>query len=62
MKKVICNKQRKYCVFLQKKEKKKYFANLNEKVITNNEKFWHPILQVIMRYGNHPSINTIRRL
>ena len=61
MKKVICNKQRKYCV-PSEKGKKKYFANLNEKVITNNEKFWHPILQVIMRYGNHPSINTIRRL
>ena len=32
------NKQRNWCVSLLRKEKKKYFANLNEKDITDNKK------------------------
>ena len=34
------NKQRNWCVSLLRKEKKKYFANLNEKDITDNKKCW----------------------
>ena len=37
------NKQRNWCVSLLRKEKKKYFANLNEKDITDNKKFWQTI-------------------
>ena len=124
--KVLYNRQRNYCVCLLRKEKKEYFANLNEKTITGNRKFWHtlkpflsdkvkskeaiilvnkenveskesevakifneffsnivknleipeyqcednnlhnrlsdtPVLQAILKYRNHPSINTIRR-
>ena len=33
------NKQRNWCVLLFRKEKKKYFANLKEKDITDNKKF-----------------------
>ena len=36
-------KQRNWCVSLLRKEKKKYFANLNEKDITDNKKFWQTI-------------------
>ena len=36
------NKQKNWCVSLRK-EKKKYFANLHEKDITNNKKFWQTI-------------------
>ena len=34
------SKQRNWCVSLLRKEKKKYFANLNEKDITDNKKCW----------------------
>ena len=37
------NKQRNWCVSLFRKEKKKYLANLNEKDITDNKKFWQTI-------------------
>ena len=41
--KLLYNKQRKYCVSLLRKEKKEYFARLNEKGITDNRKFWHTV-------------------
>ena len=37
------SKQRNWCVSLLRKEKKKYFANLNEKDITDNKNFWQTI-------------------
>ena len=37
------NKERNWCVLLLRKEKKKHFANLNEKDITDNKKFWQTI-------------------
>ena len=41
--KLLYNKQRNYCVSLLKKEKKEYFARLNETDITGNRKFWHTV-------------------
>ena len=41
--KFFYNKQRNRCISLLRKEKKKYFANLNEKDITDNKKFWQTI-------------------
>ena len=38
------NKQRNWYVSLLRKEKKKYFANLNEKDITDKKKFWRAFL------------------
>ena len=37
------SKQRNWCVLLLRKEKKKHFANLNEKDIADNKKFWPTI-------------------
>ena len=37
------NKQRNYCVSLLRKDKKEYFAKLDEKNITDNKKFWHTV-------------------
>ena len=37
------NKQRNYCVALFRKEKKKYYENLNIKHITDNKKFWKTV-------------------
>ena len=41
--KLINNKQRNFCVSLLRKEKKEYFAKLNEKNITDNWKFWYTV-------------------
>ena len=41
--KTLYTKQRNYCVSLLKKSKKKYFANLNEKIILDNKLFWKTI-------------------
>ena len=41
--KLINNKQRNFCVSLLRKEKKEYFAKLNENDITDNRKFWHTV-------------------
>ena len=38
--KISYTKQRNWCVSLLRKEKKEYFANLNEKEIIDNKKFW----------------------
>ena len=37
------NKQRNWCISLLRKEKNIYFANLNEKYITENKTFWQTI-------------------
>ena len=123
--KLIYNKQRNFCISLLRKEKKEYFAKINEKDISDNRKFWqtvkpfisdkikskesiilvndnnivsneldvaksfneffsnivknldipeyqfednlhirllsNPVLHAIMKFRNHPSINTIRQ-
>ena len=41
--KLAYTKQRNFCVSLPGKVKKEYFANLNEKNITDDRKFWHPV-------------------
>ena len=41
LKKVLCKKQRNYCVSLLRKEKN--FPKLNENEITDNRKFWHTV-------------------
>ena len=40
--KVFC-KQRNECVSLLRKSKKGYFADLNEKNITDNQRFWKTV-------------------
>ena len=37
------SKQRNFCLSLLRKEKKKYFANLNVKIETDNKNFWQTI-------------------
>ena len=41
--KLLYNKQRNFCVSLLRKEKKKYFAKINEKDISDNRKFWQTV-------------------
>ena len=37
---LIYNRQRNFCLSLLRKEKREYFANVNEKDITDNRTFW----------------------
>ena len=37
------NKQRNYCVSLLRKTKTNYYANLNEKDLTDNKQFWRTV-------------------
>ena len=39
----LLSKQRNKCVSLLRKSKKDYFANLNEKNITDNKRFWKTV-------------------
>ena len=41
--KILYTKQRNWCVSLLTKEKKEYFANLNEKDIMDNKNFWQTV-------------------
>ena len=41
--KILYTKQRNWCASLLRKENKAYFANLNEKDIINNKKFWQTV-------------------
>ena len=41
--KISYTKQRNWCVSLLRKEKKEYFANLNEKDIIDNKNFWQTV-------------------
>ena len=39
----LCNRQRNLCVSLLRKRKRDYFKQLNNKVISDNKKFWQTI-------------------
>ena len=41
--KISYTNQRNWCVLLLRKEKKEYFADLNEKNITHNKRFWQTV-------------------
>ena len=41
--KLAYTKQRNFCVSLLRKVKREYFANVNEKNITDNRNFWHTV-------------------
>ena len=38
-----CNKQRNYCVTLIRKEKQKFFGNINTTDITGHKQFWRAV-------------------
>ena len=40
-------KQRNFCLSPLRKEKKEYFANVNEKDITDNRKFWYTVKPIL---------------
>ena len=42
------NKQRNYCVSLLRKSKTNYYANLNEKDLTDNKQFWQTFVKPLL--------------
>ena len=57
-----CNaykRQKNYCSRLYKKERKKYFKNLNLKDITDNKKFWKTIKPLLSNKGSQRNKITI---
>ena len=42
------NKQRNYCISLLRKTKTNYYANLNEKDLTNNKQFWRTVKPILL--------------
>ena len=53
------NKQRNWCVSLLRKETKKYFANMNEKDITDNNNFWQTIKPFLSEKTKSREKNTL---
>ena len=41
---IVCIKQRNYCVSLLRKTEKDYCASLNEKNVADNKQFWITVL------------------
>ena len=52
-------KQRNHCVNLLKKEKKKYYNNLNMNIFEDNQKFWKTIKPLFSGKNNGPRKNII---
>ena len=49
--KIAYTKQRNFCVSLFRKEKKKYYYNLNPKKIADNKKFWKTVKPFLSEKG-----------
>ena len=52
-------KQRNYTKRLLKKEKKRYFSNLNMNNYTDNKKFWNTVKPLFSNYGGPQKITLI---
>ena len=55
----LYKKQRNHCVNLLKKEKKKYYNNLNMNIFEDNQKFWQTIKSLFSDKSNGPRKNII---
>ena len=55
----LYKKQRNHCVNLLKKEKKKYYNNLNMNIFEDNQKFWKTIKPLFSGKSNGPRKNII---
>ena len=58
--KKACNIQRNYCVYLLRKTKREYFANIKISNIVDNKKFWQTVKPLFSVKINHrETINLI---
>ena len=57
--KVLYRRQRNFCVSLLKKEKKKYYNNLDIKIFQDNKKFWKTIKPLFSNKQHNPKRNIV---
>ena len=57
--KVLYRRQRNFCVSLLKKEKKKYYNNLDIKIFQDNKKFWKTIKPLFSDKQHYPKRNIV---
>ena len=58
--KSLYNKQRNLCVSILLKNKRDYFGNLNNKIITDNRKFWKTISSFLSEKAFHRECITLK--
>ena len=57
--KSLYNKQRNFCASILRKNKKDYFDNLNNKIVTDNRKFWKTISPLFSKKAFHRECITL---
>ena len=58
--KILHNKQRNLCVSILCKNKRDYFGNLNNKIVTDNKKFWKTISPLFSKKSFHRECITFK--
>ena len=58
--KSLYNKQRNLCVSILRKNKRDYFGNLNNKIVTDNRKFWKTISPLFSEKAFHIECITLK--
>ena len=58
--KSLYNKQRNLCVSILRKNKRDYFGNLNNKIVTDNRKFWKTISPLFSEKVFHRECITLK--
>ena len=58
--KILHNKQRNLCVSILCKNKRDYFGNLNNKIVTDNKKFWKTISPLFSKTPFHRECITFK--
>ena len=58
--KSLYNKQRNLCVSILRKNKRDYFGNLNNKIVTDNRKFWKTISPLFSEKAFHRECITLK--
>ena len=59
-KKSLCNEQRNLCVSILRKNKRDYFGNLHNKIVTNNRNFWKTISPLFSEKAFHRECITLK--
>ena len=60
--KSLYNKQRNFCVSILCKNKRDYFGNLNNKIVTDNRRFWRTISPNLSGKSFHRERVTLKKV
>ena len=58
----LYNKQRNLCVSTLRKNKRDYFGNLNNKIVTDNNKFWKTVSTLFSEKAFHRECKTFKKV